>query len=60
MTKKQFEAELRRLTRRIQLLHDVSSGKATLRRVDVGPSRVRAHVRGAHTRFIAPAGWGKS
>lgn len=57
MTQKQFETELRRLARRIQLLQEASSGKAKLRRVDVAECVVSEHKRGAHVRYIAPAGW---
>lgn len=57
MTQKQFDTELRRLSRRIQLLQEASSGKTKLRRVDIKRCTVLAHVRGAHTRLIAPSGW---
>lgn len=57
MTKKQFESEIRRLLRRVQLLRDATSGSVKLREVDVKKCTVREHVRGAHVRNIAPAGW---
>lgn len=59
MTQKQFDTELRRLARRIQLLQEANSGKTKLRRVDVKKCVVPEHTRSAHTRHIAPAGWKK-
>lgn len=57
MTQKQFESELRRLARRIQLLQEANRGETKLRRVRVAPCVVHEHRRGEHVRHIAPAGW---
>lgn len=57
MTQNKFESEIRRMLRRLQLLEDVNSGAAKLRVVHVPATRVRPHVRRAHVRHIAPAGW---
>lgn len=57
MTQKQFDTEIRRLTRRAQLLREARGGSVKLREVKVDACTVTEHQRVAHSRFIAPKGW---
>lgn len=50
MNKEQFEKEIARLARRLQLLKLAREGSVDIRRVKVRTYKVRAHTVRAHTR----------
>lgn len=54
MTQKEFEKEINRLTRRIELLRQAARGDAKLRKVDVKGHWVSKHYVNPHERYIAP------
>lgn len=57
MTQKQFEKEVKRLTRRLRLMQDARNGDVKLRAIPIPKCVVPEHTRAAHTRYIAPRGW---
>lgn len=57
MTQKEFDKAINRLARRMQLMREAQSGSVKLRAISIPKCTVPEHIRGAHTRHIAPAGW---
>lgn len=55
MTKAEFDREIARLERRVELLRRARRGDAALRRVTVREHWVKGHWKAEHERLVAPS-----